>query len=285
MSPVKIVTLILLVSMMFNVGLQSNREHLLAVLKNYGLMGRALLANFIIVPFLGYLIAHLFQLNDEIATGFLLMAIAPGVPFVVVAGGRKKGGSLGFAVALAFIMPALSVLTVPITAQFVLPSAAASHVPTPHILATLAYFQLVPLIGGMLVAAAAPALAEKMERPLGIVFLLDAVVLLVLLGPRIAHAMASVYGSRGMMADLALVVLSLITGWLLGGPASTFRHTLSIATALRNIGLCAVIATADFPDSLVAPAVMTYFIVQAIVCTVVGAYFTRTSKPEAPAPA
>jgi BASS family bile acid:Na+ symporter len=271
--------------MMFNVGLQSYREHLIAVFKNYGLLGRALLANFIIVPLFGYLIAHLFQLNDEIATGFLLMAIAPGVPFVVVAGGRKKGGSLGFAVALAFIMPALSVLTVPVTAQFVLPSATASHIPTPHILATLAYFQLVPLVAGMLVAAAAPTLAEKLERPLGIVFLLDAVVLLVLLGPTIAHAVASVYGSRGMLADLTLVVLSVITGWLLGGPESTFRHTLSIATALRNIGLCAVIATANFADSLVTPAVMTYFIVQAIVSVIVGAYFTRTSKPAAQAPA
>jgi BASS family bile acid:Na+ symporter len=284
-SPVKIVTLILLISMMLNVGLQSNREHLLAVLKNYGLMGRALLANFILVPIFGVLIVRLFQLHEDIATGFLLMAIAPGVPFVVAAGGRKKGGSLGFAVALAFIMPTLSVLTVPITAQWVLPSGAAAHVPAPHILPTLALFQLVPLIVGMLIAANAPTLAEKLERPLGVVFLLSVVALLVLLGPNIARAVASVYGSRGILADLTLVVLSLATGWILGGPESPFRHTLSIATALRNIGLCAVVAASDFPNSLVAPAVMTYLIVQAIVCTLVGAYFTRTSKPAAPAPA
>ena len=270
--------------MMFNVGLQSNREHLIAVLKNYGLIGRALLANFIIVPLLGVLVARLLQLNEEIATGFLLMAIAPGVPFVVVSGGRKKGGSLGFAVALAFIMPTLSVFTVPLTAQLVLPAGSAAHVPAPHILTTLALFQLAPLIAGMLVAASAPSVAGKLERPVGIIFLLDAIALIVLLGPKIIQSFTSAYGSHGIYADLALIVLSLITGWLLGGPQATYRHTLSIATALRNIGLCAVVAAADFPNGLVAAAVMTYFILQFVVCIVVGLYYTRTSKSAAPAP-
>src|SRR6516225_1203711 len=93
----KVVSALMLVSLMLGVGLQSDRAHLATVLKNYSLLGRALLANVVIVPFFGVILARTFQLDDYIATGFLLMAIAPGVPFVALAGGRKKGGSLSLA--------------------------------------------------------------------------------------------------------------------------------------------------------------------------------------------
>ncbi len=56
-----------------------------------------------------------------------------------------------------------------------------------------------------------------------------------------------------MWAILVLVLLSIATGWILGGPQPEYRRTLSIATALRNIGTCTVIATATFPDTLVGP--------------------------------
>ena len=278
MSPHKIVPLVLLVSMMLHTGLQVNRTHLMAALKNGSLLGRAILANLIIVPILGVLIVGAFHLNDTIATGFLLMAIAPGVPFVVLSGGRKKGGSLGLAVSLALIMQALAIVTVPITAQFVLPLHARVDVTIGKLIVTLALVQLLPLLAGMFLAERAPALAPRLERPVMLIVLAGVVVLLVVLAPTIAKSVASVYGSRGMLAMLTLVVLSVATGWFLGGPESANRRTLSIGTALRNIGLAAVVATASFPDRGVAAAVLTYFLVQFVVTMLVGAYFTRTAK-------
>src|SRR5215469_3854337 len=119
MSPQKIATIVMLVSIMLSAGLEINREHLMAVLRNYGLIARALLANFIIVPLLAVLVARFLHLDGYVAVGFLLMAIAPGVPFLVRAAGRKPGGSLGFAAALAFLMPAISIVTIPLTARLV----------------------------------------------------------------------------------------------------------------------------------------------------------------------
>jgi BASS family bile acid:Na+ symporter len=282
-SPVKIVAAITLISLMLNAGLLCNRDHLMAVLKHYGLIGRALLANFVVVPILGVLAVKLFALNDEIATGLLLMAIAPGVPFVVFSASRKKGGSLGFAIALAFLMPLISIVTIPFTARLVLPTAEEAQLPVAQFLTTLVLFQLIPLIVGIIVGEVAPSLAGRLARPLGLLFLVALVVLLVMLAPAIMKAITSVYGSRGMLAMLVVVVLSVATGWLLGGPEPEFRRTLGIATALRNIGLCALIAAASFPDTLVAPAVMVYLIVQIIVSALVGAYFKRRIKPIATA--
>ena len=129
MSPTKITAVVLLVSVMLNAGLQADRTRLVAALKNSGLMARALLANVVIVPLLGVLLVRLFALPPLIAVGFLLMALAPGAPFLPRAAGRQPGGSLGFAIALAFISPAVWVVTIPPTAPLVFPARGAGHVP------------------------------------------------------------------------------------------------------------------------------------------------------------
>ncbi|HVR45432.1 MAG TPA: hypothetical protein VMT95_02135 [Candidatus Binatia bacterium] len=276
MNPAKIVAIVLLVSLMLHTGLQVNIAHLKTVLRDYGLLGRAFLANFIIVPLLGVLFVRIvFHLSEPIATGVLLMAISPGVPFVVMSGGRRKGGSLGFAVALAFLLPALSVITVPITARLVLPGSAIS---ANSVILSLVLFQLVPLLIGMLVSARAPQVAARLLRPLLIIVLVVVIALLVVLGEPIARAIGTVYGSLGMLAAACIVLLSLVTGWVLGGRERAYRRTLSVGTALRNIGLAALLATSVFGRGDVAAAVLTYFIIQMILATLLGVFYTRSAS-------
>jgi bile acid:Na+ symporter, BASS family len=281
MNPEKVAAIVMLVSLMLSAGLEINVEHLLAALKNYGLIARALLANFIVIPIFGVLLARAFHLDQYVAIGFVLMALAPGVPFLVRAAGRTPGGSLGFAAALAFILPALSIVTIPLTARFIFaagliaPAAVAGSVPFGRIAVTLFGFQLIPLLVGLLIANRAPKLAIKLRRPLLLLFVIAVVALLVILGPILVKAVAAVYGSHGMWAILVLVLLSVGTGWILGGPSIQYRRTLSIATMLRNIGTCAVVATATFPKTLVAPTVLTYFIFQFLISIIFRVYFHR----------
>lgn len=275
MNPAKIVAIVLLVSLMLHTGLQVNVAHLKAVLRDYGLLGRAFLANFIVVPLLGILFARVvFHPSEPIATGILLMAICPGVPFVVMSGGRKKGGSLGLAVELAFLLPLLSVVTVPITTSLVLPG---SPISANSVILSLVLFQLVPLLIGMLVSARAPEAAARLQRPLMIVVFVVVVALLIVLGGPIARAIGTVYGSLGMLASACIVLASLITGWILGGRERAYRRTLSVGTALRNVGLAALLATSVFGRGDVAAAVATYFIIQIVLATLLGVFYTRTA--------
>jgi bile acid:Na+ symporter, BASS family len=278
-NPEKLIAIVLLVAVMLDAGLQVDRVHLRAALRNYSLMGRALLANFVVVPLLGFWVARLFGLETFVAVGFLLMAIAPGVPFLVRAGGRSIGGSLGFAASLAFIMPALSILTIPITARLVFPHGVdAPHMSAARLVLTLATFQLLPLVVGMLLAGRMPALPAKLHRPLVLVFAVCVVALLVLITPKLAAGVAAVYGSRGMLATLTLVLLSIGVGWVLGGPASAYRRTLSIATALRNIGTALAIATSAFPRTAVAAVVLAYFLIQFVVSLFFRFAYARSAK-------
>ena len=280
MAAIKIVALVMLVSLTFGAGLQVNVPNLVAVLKNYSLLARALIANFVIGPLIGWLVVVSCKLSVPISTGILLMAIAPGVPFVVRTAGRKQGGSLGFAIALAAIMPAVSVITIPITAGIMLRQVEHTTLSLNTFILSLALFQLLPLGIGIAVAARSHELAAKLERPMFLIFVATLAVVLVLLGPELWHDITSVFGSRGMLASLCIVVLSVATGYALGGPQRSYRRTLSIGTGLRNIGLCASIATVSFKGGLVAASVMTYLIMQVLVCGLAGAYFKNTAKPE-----
>lgn len=277
MNPVKIVAFVFLVSLTFGAGLQVNRDHLKAILRDYGLLGRALLANFIIVPLLGVLLAKWLHLPELVATGFLLMAMAPGIPFILVQV-RKRGGSLGLSVTLEFLLPLISIATVPITAALVLPDAERAALPMDKFVVTLLVSQLLPLFAGIVVGALAPQSTTRLLGPVKIIGVVAVLALVVLLAPKIAASIKDVYGSNGMWAALCLVVLSLVVGWALGGPARESRRSLAFCTGLRNVGLCALIATSSFEAPLVVSTVLTYFVIQFLTTTIVGIYFKRTAN-------
>ena len=69
-------------------------------------------------------------------------------------------------------------------------------------------------------------------------------------------------------------------GWVLGGPEASIRKTLAIGTSLRNVGLCLLIATREFPDTGVAAVVTSYFLIQAIANLVYAKYLGRGPEPE-----
>lgn len=278
----KIVPIVLLVSLTFTAGLLANRAAMLDTVKRVGVLLRALIANFVIVPALAVLVTRLFHLAEPVGAGLLLMAMAPGVPFIMLAGGRKKGGSLELAIELTFIMAALSTITIPLTARLVLPEGRSAIVPLGQLTA-LGLFQLLPLVLGALFAARMPALATAITPFFKRLTLISLIALFALVMPEIVRSIGILFGSFGMIAMLTIVVLSLATGWLAGGRRAEYRHTLAIGTALRNPGSAAVIAT-TFSSPAVKAGVVTYLIVQFVVATVAGEFFKRAASESAQQP-
>ncbi len=274
----KILALVMIVSTMLSAGLQVDRRRLVETLRRYNLLGRALLANFVLVPLCAVLLVRFFHVETGVAVGIVLMALAPGVPFLVNSAGRTQGGSLSFALTIAFCFAALSVITVPITIQFVLPPAAAAQVPVVKFLTTLVAFQLAPLVLGALIAPRiATPVADKLVKLLHLAFLVAALVLVVLIFPRIVSWVSTVYGVGHLLVIAAIGAFSLLVGWLLGGPDRQYRRTLSIATLMRNIGLCALIGTEPaFADTAVVPTIFSYFLITFVLSLPVRVYYRRT---------
>jgi bile acid:Na+ symporter, BASS family len=286
MPLVKLLALVMIVSTMFGAGLQVDHRQIVETLRRYGLIGRALLANFVLVPLFALVAVRFFHLDRDVAVGIVLMSMAPGVPFLVNAGGRDRGGSLSLALTISFLFSALSVVTIPLTIALIalaIPSAPTPGVPGVQFLTTLVVGQLVPLVAGALLGPRLPdAAREKIVKVLHLAFVAGAVVLLVLIFPKLASAVTQVYGYGKLLVMAAIAAFSAAAGWLLGGPERAHRRTLTIGTMLRNVGLCALIGTDErFANTLVLPSVMTYFLVAFALSLPIRVFFTKTK--DAPA--
>jgi BASS family bile acid:Na+ symporter len=281
----KILALVMIVATMFSAGLQIDLDRLRATLKNYRLLLRALILNFVVLPAVGLLLVRLFHIQGPVATGILLMSMAPGVPFLVNSAGRKQGGSLSFVLEIAFLFSAFSVVTIPITAELLLPADTIAAFPAQKFLTTLLAFQLLPLIAGALLAPRLTAgVIEKAVRILHVVFLVAVAALAILVFGKVVSSVTAVYGYGQLLVIALIGVFALAAGWLLGGPNREYRRTLSIATLMRNIGLCTLIgSSAAFVGTLVVPTIMAYFVVTFVLSIPVRVVLARTTAKAAAA--
>jgi BASS family bile acid:Na+ symporter len=271
----KIFALIMIVSTMLGAGLQVNLQHVGAMFRRYDLWIKAFAANFVLLPLFAWFLVNAFHVDAYVSIGILLMAMSPGVPFLVNSAAAKQGGSLSFALGIAFLFSALSVITIPITAALIMP--VGLQLPWGKFLTTLLGFQLVPLIVGALVGSRLSAESdEKLARILHLAFLAATLCLVVVLGPKLVSSVASVYGFGHLLVIAAIGIFALAAGWLLGGPDRQHRRTLSIGTLMRNIGLAALVGTSDFSDTLVVPTVITYFVITFVLSLPVRMYYKRT---------
>jgi predicted Na+-dependent transporter len=102
----KILALAMIITAMFSAVLQVERQHLIETLRQRGLSGRALLANFVLVPAFALGLVQMIHPDSGVGTGILLMAMAPGVPFIVRSAGRKFGGTPRVCLALTYSLRA-----------------------------------------------------------------------------------------------------------------------------------------------------------------------------------
>jgi predicted Na+-dependent transporter len=272
----KIIVAVFLAAFMLQAGLGCDFNDLMTALKNRGMMIRAFLAEFIVVPIVGVIVVRLFMLDDFVAAGILLMAIAPGVPFLPMLAGAKHGGNQGLATALTVLLPAVSIVTVPITAPLVLPVNATAHIVLARFIFNLLLLQLLPLAIGLFIRARSPQNAPSLIKAFMTIAALAILVLLFAVVPRMGAAFATVYGSRGLMATLALVILSAATGWLFGSSDPQYRNTMTLSTVLRNFGLALLVTGQNFQGTVATPVVITYFVIQFIVANVLAVFLKRT---------
>ncbi len=275
MTPEKLAVVVFLACFMLLAGLQCDFAELREAFQSPMRLLRIFAANFVVVPILGVIVVRLFQLDTYVATGILLMAISPGVPFLPLIAGTKKGGSAGLATGLAVILPAVSIITVPITAPLVLPADAQAHIPFASFIVSLLLFQLLPLVVGLFIRARSDKVAPMLTKLVVAVLVVAGIAVLFFLVPQMGKAFAAVYGSRGLMASLLIIVLCAFVGWLLGGKTAEYRVTLSISTIMRNVGLATLIATENFHDTVAGAVVLAYFVMQFIFANLIGMYYKR----------
>ena len=146
---------------MFSVPLESTRGEIIEHFKNFNLMGRALLANFVIIPMLGFIIARFFDLPPDFKTGFLLLAMAPG-GLLSLQFARVSKGNRVFAVALLLVFCLLAILITPLFVYWLFPREGARRLPFGWLTMMLLLLIVVPLVLGRMLQNLIPERTPKL---------------------------------------------------------------------------------------------------------------------------
>jgi bile acid:Na+ symporter, BASS family len=241
---------------MFSVPLETTRGEIIKTLGHLNLMGRALLANFVIIPILGFVIAFCLDLPPQIRTGFLLLAIAPG-GLLALQFARVSKGNRVFAAALLFVFCLLAILITPLFVYLFFPREGEGRLPFGWLTMMLSLLVVAPLIVGRLLQKLIPEQAPKLGLWLGRLSIVIFIIAAVTAG-RYKSPAIKLMGMNGIAAIVVLILGAWAVGWLLGGPEIRNRKVLAISSSMRNIGVCLPIASSYFAGTEVTVPMLAF---------------------------
>jgi BASS family bile acid:Na+ symporter len=249
-----------------SVALRCTPRAVTSLIRNPSLLVRSLLSMNVLLPLFAALMVAVVELRPAIEIALVALSISPVPPFLprkqlaLVADEEYVIGLLGASSLVAIVLAPLTVELVGVlsTREFSLAPLAIAKIVSVTV--------LVPFLVGMIVRRVRPAFAERaspLADKIGILLLLVAIVPLIV---KLWPAMMSLIGNGTALAIIAFTGLGLALGHMLGGPDSDHRTVLALATATRHPGVALTIAAGNFPDeTLVAPALMLYLLISAIV--------------------
>jgi BASS family bile acid:Na+ symporter len=248
-----------LVEMMVATGLAVSFADLAGVARDWRLVVKAALANYVCVPAATVGLLLLFDPHAMVAAGFLILAVCPGAPYGPPFTAIAKG-NVAVAVGLMVILAGSSAILAPILLSSLLPLVSGNEpveVDAAGIVGILLVTQLLPLGVGVAVRQWRPLLADRLQKP---AILVSKVLNLVAVGFILVAQFQLLTEIRPLayVGMLALLVASWAAGWLLGGPKTDHRKTMTLTTSLRNVGVGLVIATGAFAGTPAVTAVLVY---------------------------
>ena len=168
---INILVTITLIEMMVLIGLRVTFAELGRVARNWRLVGRAAVANYLLVPAVAVGLLVWFDANPMVAAGFLILAVCPGAPFGPPFAGIARA-NVPIAVGLMVILAGSSAVISPLLLQLLLPWISGGEAPRidlPGMLGALLITQLLPLLCGLLMRHWRPQFADRLLDPFELV--------------------------------------------------------------------------------------------------------------------
>lgn len=244
--------LLFVVTTMLAMGLSLSLAQIVAPLRRVRLVVLALVANFVLVPLLAFVLTHVIPLSEPLKIGVILLGTAAGAPFLPKLAQFARG-NVAFGVGLMVLLMVVSILYLPLVLPLLLPGV---RVDPLAIAVSLLLTMLLPLGIALLVRARYPEPAGQFQPLMGQAS--NAALLLVFVTSLLANfqELIGVIGTGGILAALVLIVGGVVFGFLLGGPGTDTRSVLGLGTGQRNISAALLIATESFTDPNVLAMVL-----------------------------
>lgn len=245
------------VLVMFSMGLRVSSGELLDVVRNRTLLTRTLLANCVLVPGIGFLLVHIFPLTPDASVGILLLAAIPGTP-IALQFTRMAKTRLAFAAAMTFVLSLVSIAMTPLAIQVMPQTVQRNQRPMLDLIVSIVLYIGLPLCAGLWLARRAPKIAPRLVLPLGV--LATVVFVFLMWETRLVRreAIHAISGRGTILAMLLLLLLSMLIGWMSGGPDLESRRILATSTGMRSVIVVLYIARYCFPGTAVYMVPIVY---------------------------
>jgi len=281
MVPIAIKTSLVLT--VFVAGLRTKRGALMHLFRNPALFARSVLSMNIIMPLIALFISVVFRLPRAVELSLIALAISP-IPPLVPGKLLRAGADGSYAVSLVVMAALLALLTVPATITTLgAVSGGELSVSSGLIFGIIGGALLLPLGVGAAISRLAPRVAERLVKPANIISMLLLFAGLIPLLFKAWPAMKGLLGDGTLLAILALTFAGLAVGHLLGGPQTTDRPVLALATTSRHPAVAIAILHVNYPNETLVPAAVLLNLI--VVACVAGPYLGWALRPAPAAPA
>lgn len=234
-------SLAFVVTSMFGLGLGLTVRDLLAPLRNAGLVIAALAISFVLLPAVAWLLALVLPIAPDLGIGLILMSAVAGAPLVIKAAQLARGDA-AVAASLVTLQVIATVVYLPLALPRLVPGI---EVDATSIALPLFLQVLLPLAAGLLMKVRYDEEAEMTRVVMAEISNISLGLMLILNLANIPRVL-DLLGSGAIASTLAIILVGLVAGYLLGGPDPQVRRTLALASAQRNYAAAFVIAQGSF---------------------------------------
>lgn len=251
---------VFLAGSMLGIGLKVGKDELLTVVRDKGWLVRVFVANFLLIPAVGILAAKFLATNPENGLALIVLACAPGgLSAVQFLSKKKEAAALAYGGGTTVLLSFLSIFISPFLIALAIPKGMTVTVPYGNAILFVSLFMLLPLVLGILIRGTAGAAAGKIAGPVSLIATLAFIGSMVKL-LTVTRWAKEAMGKRGLLSIVAFILISMLIGWLLGGPRKFTRPVLATATGMRNIALCLAVAVRSFDLAVLTPLVAFFAI-------------------------
>jgi BASS family bile acid:Na+ symporter len=274
---------LLLGVIMFGMGLTMRPVDFAIVARHPKAVILGVLAQYTVMPLLGWGIAHVLNLPPLLVVGMVLVGSSPGGTASNVIVYLARGD-----VALSVAMTSISTLLAPLLTPLLVLALAGSTLPVAagDLFVSILQVVLVPVLAGLLLRMAARRFVERILPVLPLVSVVGIVVVVA----AVVGANADAVLSSGLLVALAVVLhnsLGLALGYLVGVVTKlpeTARRAVSVEVGMQNSGLAAALATAHFAPLAALPGAL-FSVWHNISGALVATYWSRRPPADVPAEA
>lgn len=254
-----LLALVTLIEGMIFVGLAASMKDFINAARDWKLVMRMLLANYVLVPAVTAALLAVFHTNPMVAVGFLILAACPGGPYGAIfsmIGRANVGAATGLGLILVGLSPLVSPALLNIL-ESILFGDKVVHVNVIKMTVTLLLGQLLPLLLGLTINYWRPSLKSKLVGPARQGTKILNATLLVLIFYTYYRLFLEIK-PLGYFGMLILLIASLAIGWLAGVSDNQNRKAMALTTSIRNSAPSMVIAAESFSGTLALPAVVVF---------------------------